>query len=42
MRAIWTLCACAACLTALAAAQMADFPVLVVLTAVLTLALTWL
>jgi len=42
VRAIWTLCACAACLTALAALQSADFPVVVVLTAVLTMVLTWL
>ena len=42
MRAIWALCACAACVTALAVAQIADFPVLVVLTAVMTMALTWL
>ena len=42
MRAIWAICACAACVTALAATRIADFPILVVLTAVLTMALTWL
>jgi hypothetical protein len=42
MRAIWAICACAVCVIALAAAQMADFPILIVLTAVLTMALTWL
>jgi hypothetical protein len=42
VRAIWAICACAACLTGLAAAQLADFPILVVLTAVLTMVLTWL
>jgi len=42
MKAIWAICACAACVTALAAAQMADFPILVVLTSVLMMALTWL
>ena len=42
MRAIWAVCACAVCLTALAATQMADFPIVVVITAVLTMALTWL
>lgn len=42
MRAIWTVCGCAACLTALAAAQAADFPVAVVLTAVATMVLAWL
>lgn len=42
MRAIWAVCVCAACVIALAATQAADFPILVVLTAVLTMALTWL
>lgn len=42
MKAIWAICACAGCVTALAATQVADFPVFVVLTAVLTMALTWL
>jgi hypothetical protein len=42
VRGIWTICACAAGVAALAAAQLAEFPVQVVLTALLTLVLTWL
>lgn len=42
MRAIWAMCACAAGLAALAATQAADFPVAVVLTAVLTMVIGWL
>ncbi len=42
MKAIWAICACAACTTALAATLVADFPIFVVLTAVLTMVLTWL
>jgi hypothetical protein len=42
MKIIWAMCTCAACVTALAATRSADFPILVVLTAVLTLVLGWL
>ena len=42
MRVLWAVCACAACVLTLAAVRAADFPVLVVITAVLTMALTWL
>lgn len=42
MRVLWTICACAACLAGLAATQSADFPIVVIVTALVTLVLTWL
>jgi uncharacterized protein (DUF983 family) len=42
MRAIWAMCAAAACITAMAAAQAADFPMVVVIMSVLTMVVSWL
>jgi len=42
MRWTWAICACTVCAIALTAAEMADFPLLLVLTAMLTMAFTWL
>jgi hypothetical protein len=42
MRAIWALCACAACLAGAAVVNSAQFPVAVVVTAVMTMVLAWL
>ena len=42
MRAIWAMCAAATCVVALAATQTTEFPVLVVLIAVLTMMVSWL
>jgi hypothetical protein len=42
MRTIWTLCAAAACVAALAATQTTEFPLMLVLIAVLTMVVSWL
>jgi hypothetical protein len=42
MRVIWAICAAAACITALAATQAAEFPVVVVIVSVLTMVVSWL
>jgi hypothetical protein len=42
MRAIWVLCAAAACIAAMAATQAAEFPTVVVIVSVLTMVVSWL
>ena len=42
MRTIWALCAAAACVVALEATQTTEFPLLIVLMAVLTMVVSWL
>jgi hypothetical protein len=42
MRAIWGVCVAAACITALAVTQSAEFPTVVVVMAVLTMVVSWL
>jgi hypothetical protein len=42
MRAVWAICAAVACVVALAATQTTDFPLLVVLIAILTMVVSWL
>ena len=42
MKAVWALCAAAACIAALAATQTADFPMVVVIVSVLTVVVSWL
>jgi hypothetical protein len=42
MRAIWALCAAAACIAAMAATQVAEFPTVIVVVSVLTMVVSWL
>ena len=42
MRTVWALCAAAVCVIALAATQTTQFPLVVVLVAVLTMVVSWL
>jgi hypothetical protein len=42
MRLIWAACAAAACIAAMAATQVAEFPMVVVIVSILTMVVSWL